>query len=298
MKTPASRGVLELPVEALAHRGAALHARVLGDPVRLRRREERPHVPARRVEERVREVVRVLVVRHPAPDEEVRVPAGLRVEIRLHVRRHDLDLDAQLLPDCEEGGRQSLVTVLQDRMHGRRDLDGRHQAGPLEEGERLVLLQERAPAAGVVAEDAGRRIPVAGTANRPSVAHTKSWLRVTPARARRSATFFPSAPCVLKSAKYVPFFGVSTRPARRRASLRSAVEVLRGKVARELDVAGEEAGADRRCAHSRPEPIASSRAGSFQWWGLRSRTTRSAARRATTNGPCRSRSRLRSRARS
>ena len=99
----------------------------------------------------------------------------------------------------------------------------------------------------------GGRMPVAGTANLPSAAHTKSWLRVTPASARRRATFPPRALFELKSAKYVPFFGVSTRPARKRGSRRIASRSC-GERSRASSISpARRPDSDRRRAHSGPE---------------------------------------------
>ena len=92
---------------------------------------------------------------------------------------------------------------------------------------------------------------MAGRARRPSAPQTKSWLRVTPARARRSAEFEPSGLPLpqLNRTTYVPFFGVSMRPNAEARLAQQFLEVVRKEVAGQLDPPVAQTRCDRRGAH-------------------------------------------------
>ena len=158
-----------------------------------------------------------------------------------------------LLPDREEGGRERLVAVPEDRVDGRRQLDGRHQAGSLEEGERLVRGQERPPSAGVVAEDPGRQDARRGH-GKPAERRPDEVLAAR--HARESAPerdVLPEGALRVEEREVRALLRRLDEPRAEARVAEDRVEVLRGEVARELDVAGAQARADRGRAHPGPE---------------------------------------------
>src|SRR5262249_53555704 len=94
--------LLGLPIDRVPYPGIRLAPASLGEIVQLRASEVASEKAGLGVEERVHEVVRVRVVRVPAPDVQVS-PAGLRV---LDVLRHGLVDDANLEADLTERGRE------------------------------------------------------------------------------------------------------------------------------------------------------------------------------------------------
>ncbi|HEY6049934.1 MAG TPA: hypothetical protein VIZ58_01720 [Thermoanaerobaculia bacterium] len=122
--------VLEPAVEAFPRRRPSLRSRLLEDRVRLRRREVAAQAAVPGVKEGEREVVRIVVVRDPAAEPEIkflRVVPGLD-ELGHRLRGH-LDLDAEFRPGLEERAGQAGVLVLQDRVHGRLELLRQREPG-------------------------------------------------------------------------------------------------------------------------------------------------------------------------
>ena len=152
------QGVLELPVERLAGGRPRLGPRLLEEAVGLRRGEVGARRPVSGVEEREREVVGIVVVGDPAAEHDVDALVGVpRLEELGHRLRRDLDLDAEVPPDAEEGLRQRGVLVEQDRV----DADAQPDRERAVRRERIISTafsrgKVRLPAPGVVAEDPGR----------------------------------------------------------------------------------------------------------------------------------------------
>src|SRR5438445_5988753 len=108
------------------------------------------------MEQSEREIVRVVVVGDPAPDEEI----DLRVlvpglEVFGHRSGHDGDFDAELDPASEEGRGERAVLVLEDRVDGRPEADWKLEPGGPKHFDRLVVREMRLPPSRVVAEDSG-----------------------------------------------------------------------------------------------------------------------------------------------
>ena len=73
--------------------------------------------PLPELKEAEREVIGVVVVGHPAADQDVHLGALLRVQVIHHRGGDDIDLDAEVAPDAEEGRRQRAEAILKDRMN-------------------------------------------------------------------------------------------------------------------------------------------------------------------------------------
>ena len=149
--------VLELSIERFAGGRPRFGARLVEEAIGLGRGVVRAHAAGLGVKEVVREVVGVVVVRDPAPEEQV----DLRVvvpgsEVRRHGLRHDLDLDADLRPEAQERLGQRGVLVLEDRVDAGAKPHGKRQAGGAHHLDGLFLREVRLAAPRVVAEDAGR----------------------------------------------------------------------------------------------------------------------------------------------
>ncbi len=125
------KGVFEFPVERLAGGRPRFGAGFLEDAVGLGRREVGARRSGSRVEEGEREVVRIVVVGDPAAEHDVDafvlVP---RLDELGHRLRGDLDLDAEVPPDAEEGLGERRVLVHEDRVNADAQPDGRGQPTP------------------------------------------------------------------------------------------------------------------------------------------------------------------------
>ena len=191
------------------------------------------------------EVVGVFVIRHPAADQQVRASSRLRIEVRLHVRRRDPDFDAELLPDGEQCRRERLVAILEDGVNGSRQGHGRLQAGLLEEGERFISRHELAAPARVVPEDAWRKDPGGGDGEPPERGpHEVLASRHAGEGAPEGGV--PAEVALRVEEREVCAFLRCFDETRAEARLpENRVEVLRGEIARELDLSGAEPRADR-----------------------------------------------------
>ena len=127
-------------------------------------------------EQRVGDVVGVVVVGVPAADQQVDVGGVLpRVEVGGHVAGVANDFDAKVGPHAEQGRQQRLCPIAQQRLHGGAHPDRTRETRGFEQPNG-VLTGERGPApACVVAEHARRdQSPRPAAAKRPSVRQTRS----------------------------------------------------------------------------------------------------------------------------
>ena len=143
--------------ERLAHGRPALAARLVEHAVRLGRGEVAVQGAGCRAEQRVGDVVGIVVVGVPAPDHQVDVGVVLPgLEVRRHVAGVGLHLDAEILPRADEGRDERRARSRSSGWTAAFSRSGPRQARRREQVERL-LPAERGPApARVVPEHAGR----------------------------------------------------------------------------------------------------------------------------------------------
>jgi hypothetical protein len=133
---------LERPVERLAHGRAALSSSVVEDAVGIGGREVAVQLARAGSEQRVRDVVRIVVVGVPPPDEQVHGGVVLpRLEISRHVDGVGLHFDPQVGPGVEQGREQRLRAIAQQRLHRRAEPHRLRQPGRAKQIGRFLPAQ-------------------------------------------------------------------------------------------------------------------------------------------------------------